>query len=93
MVNLPPPPKAFVPLPEKKEDDDKKEEEKTPVPLKDAHGRILKAPEEKKDDKLKDARGQLIKEVPKIEPKKEVRMVQDGKTKQSADDEEKFVKH
>ena len=92
MVNLPPPPKAFVPLPEEKKDEEK-EEEKTPVPLKDAHGRTLKAPEEKKDDKLKDARGQLIKEVPKIEPTKDVRMIQDGKSKQSADDEDKFVKH
>ena len=81
MVNLPPPPKQFVPLPEEKKDDEKEEEEKTPQILKDAHGRTLKAPEELKDDKLKDARGQLIKEVPKIEKVKDVKMIQDGKIK------------
>ena len=61
--------------------------------MKDAHGRVLKAPEEKKDDKLRDARGQLIKEAPnKNDKKKEVKMIQDGKPVKT-DDEDKFVKH
>ena len=90
MQNLPPPKKE---LKTAEEIDKEKAEKEKDAPMKDSFGRVIKTMEKVEDTVAKDSFGRVIKEAPKEEKPKDVKMIQDGKSKKEDDESDKFVKH